>query len=379
MENIWSAVTSHTFQGRNIMDSAKYFLWLNSLQDIGPVLAKRLIEQFRTPQAIFNANDKQLMKVEGIGEYHAKVILENRNLSFDKEIEKLEKQNVYILPINHPDYPFYLKNIYAPPTILYVKGEMVSKDKAIAIVGSRNASSYGMRAAYDFARELARKGITVVSGMARGIDTAAHKGALDGGGRTIAVLGCGLDYIYPPENKELMGKIINNGAVISEYPLGTIPDSKNFPNRNRIISGLSLGTVIVEANIKSGSLITADFAAEQGREVFAVPGQIYSKTSQGTNDLIKQGAKAITKVEDILEEFKIDISKDKANQDKEIENNNLNNEEKVIWESISNEPMHLENIMKLSGFSIGKLNTVITLLELKGLIRQLPGKQFVRN
>ncbi|NQT23051.1 MAG: DNA-protecting protein DprA [Candidatus Omnitrophica bacterium] len=225
--------------------------------------------------------------------------------SLDKEIELIEKLGIKVITIDDKEYPSNLKHIYNPPKVLYVKGKIVPKDHySIAVVGARKSSTYGRETAARLARELAEKSITVVSGMARGIDTYAHRGALESGGRTIAVLGCGINIIYPPENKSLMEEISKSGAVISEFPINTPPLRRNFPMRNRIISGLSFGVVVVEAAEKSGSLITASLALEQGREVFSVPGRVDTRLSRGTLALIKEGAKLVENVDDILEEVK---------------------------------------------------------------------------
>lgn len=363
------------------MNDIRHWLWLSLINDIGPIRAKALLERFGSPEAIWNASEKQLKTVDGIGENYAKSIISSKDrIEIEKELYKINRYQTNIVTLFSECYPEHLKNIYSPPVLLFVKGNLSSADSiSVSIVGSRNATQYGIRVAYDLGKQLAQKGITVVSGMARGIDTAAHKGALDGGGRTIAVLGCGLDFVYPPENKVLMNNISNNGAVITEYPLGTKPDAKNFPCRNRIISGFSLGTIIVEASSRSGSLITADLALEQNREVFAVPGPIYSKASEGTNNLIKQGAKIVTSLVDILEELNIELVNNNCiEQFKQVEYNDLSNEENTIINKISNIPVHLENIMKQTGYAIGKVNSILTMLELKGLIRQLPGRQFIR-
>lgn len=363
------------------MNDTKYWIWLNSINNIGPIKAKRLLEYFKTPKDIWNADKSQLSEIEGIGQNLSFVIESCKDEKYlEDELNKIKKKNIEILTLNDDKYPANLKNIYDPPILLFVKGNISSEDNnAVAIVGSRKATHYGLKAAYELAKQLAQKGITVISGMAKGIDTAAHKGALDAGGRTIAVLGCGLDIVYPYENRILMNEIIKNGAVVTEYPLGTAPEAKNFPRRNRIISGISLGTIIVEASQRSGSLITADFALEQNREVFAVPGQIYTKQSEGTNNLIKQGAKLVTSVEDVLEELNIKIKQDTMVElDQQIQYNNLSKDEKMVFENISNLPIHLEEILNLSHFTIDKLNIIITTLELKGLIKQLPGKVFIR-
>lgn len=361
------------------MDNQNYWMWLNSIPDVGPIRAKILIDIFGAPQAVFEAGSRKLLKVEGIGHHVIESIESSKsqeNLEqIQNRINRLKEYNIDIVDIKSPWYPDSLKNIYASPIILYVKGDLMAQDNnSIAIVGARNATQYGLKVAYDFAKQLAKKGITVISGMARGIDTAAHKGALDGGGRTIGVLGCGIDVVYPPENKELMKRVIQNGAIISEFPLGTIPDARNFPQRNRIISGISRGTLIVEARKNSGSLITADFALEQGKEVYAVPGPIYTVLSSGTNNLIKQGAKLVTCIDDILEEMNIECVSNET-----IETNlNLSADENAIYDFISNMPTSTEYILKSTGLSISKLNTLITMLELKGAIKQLPGNLLIR-
>ena len=364
------------------MSDLKNWLWLNSIPNVGSVRARLLLDKFKSPEIIYNIVKKRLYDIEGIGPNVIESIVNSKNEEFvnnlEKELTRIQKNNIDIITLHDKEYPYNLRNIYSSPILLYKKGNLVNEDNnSIAIVGSRNATSYGLKVAYDLARQLAKRGITIISGMARGIDSQAHKGALDAGGRTIAVLGCGLDVIYPPENKKLMNDIMNNGAVISEFSLGTIPDSKNFPQRNRIISGISRGTVIVEANKKSGSLITADFALEQGREVFAVPGPIYSRFSEGTNNLIKDGAKVVTGIEDILEELKINYIIDNK-ETESLRPDNLTQEENIIYECMSYEPLHVELLMKKSGLSINKMNTILTLLELKGIIKQLPGNQFIR-
>ncbi|HCT64614.1 MAG TPA: DNA-protecting protein DprA [Lachnospiraceae bacterium] len=362
------------------MEDIKYWLWLSSVDEVGPVRARALLEKFGGPEAVWSAGLKQLSWVDGIGEKVAEKIMASKNDDIlNKSIEKVKKYNAKIVTLYNSNYPELLKNTHSAPILLYMNGELVRNEATVSVVGSRNATQYGLRTAYNLAFQLARKGITVVSGMARGIDTAAHKGALDAGGRTIAVLGCGLDIVYPYENKDLMNRIINSGAVVTEYPIGTAPDAKHFPRRNRIISGISLGVLLVEASQKSGSLITADFALEQNREVFAVPGQIGIKSSSGTNGLIKQGAKMVTCIEDILEELNVKSYECVHDNEDQIEKLNLNDDEKIIYSNLSNIPIHLESLMKTSGFSISKLNIIFTMLELKDLIKQLPGKQFIRS
>lgn len=279
---------------------------LNMIPDIGSVRLKKLLEVFSKPENIFKATYEKLTSITGIGSKIASGILTFRKTDLDKEFDLIKKHKLKLVICEDKDYPENLRHIYAPPLVLYIKGEIKETDRfSIAIVGSRRASFYGLSSAEHFAGELSGEGLTIISGMARGIDTYAHRGALRQGGRTIAVIGSGFNHIYPAENKGLAEEIAQNGAVVSEFPIDTRPLSNNFPRRNRVISGLSLGVLVVEAARNSGALITADFALEQGRDVFALPGKIDSGTSFGTNELIKQGAKLASSVEDIMEELNI--------------------------------------------------------------------------
>ncbi|MBN3039340.1 MAG: DNA-processing protein DprA [Candidatus Omnitrophica bacterium] len=295
-----------------------------------------------------------------------------------KTVEK--KSPIKILNFADEEYPINLKYIFDPPASLNIKGSLLKEDSiAIAVVGSRRATYYGQHNAENLAFHLAAKGITIVSGLARGVDSAAHRGALKAGGRTIAVLGSGVDVIYPPENSKLAEDVARNGAVISEFPLGTPPFKQNFPRRNRIISGMSLGIVVIEAAKRSGALITANFALEQGREVFAIPGKIGSLTSQGTHSLIKDGAKLVESVEDIIEEIEsLRIYQDVKKQEA-LPLPGLSEEEKQIYDNITKEPSYIDDIMEKVIFSHGKLLNCLLRLEHKGLIKELPGKQFIRT
>lgn len=289
--------------------SGMSLLVLNALPELGSVRIRKLIDYFGSGEKVLSASISALIEVEGIGRKIANNIISwEKYFDLKKECELIEKYKVRIITINQPEYPALLKEIYDPPIVLYVKGAFKEEDKnSLAIVGSRRASYYGINTARRLARELSCRGFTIVSGFARGVDTAAHEGAIQGNGRTIAVFGCGIDRIYPPENEKMADKIVSHGVVISEFPFGTPPLKENFPKRNRVISGLVLGVVVVEAGRHSGSLITARLAAEQGREVFSVPGRIDAVTSHGANMLIKYGAKPVLDVEDILEEFKTQI------------------------------------------------------------------------
>lgn len=296
------------------------------------------------------------------------------------------------IAIDDKEYPKNLRNIYNPPKILYVNGTLLEADEmAVALVGSRRASVYGLEMCEKLAYELAIRGVTVVSGMARGIDSAAHKGALKAKGRTIAVLGSGHGNIYPPENKKLYHEITKSGAVVTEFENDAAPLPKNFPKRNRIISGLSLGVVVVEAARNSGALITAGFAAEQGRTVFAVPGKISSITSAGTNELIKDGARLVQSVDDILEELSLSEIKplSRAQKDEIKEKiakktetyiyNSLTDDERKIYKALSDEPIYIDEVLDKSGLKAANASKVLLNLELKSLIQQLPGKQFIRK
>lgn len=287
----------------NNLNDKIYWVWLSLIPNLGSIKKQKLLEKYKTPKTIYNLTEKELINIKGIGKNIVQNIL-NKDIrkSVNKHIEYLVKNKIDIVSINENEYPKILKEIYDLPITLYVMGNKhILNDKSVSIVGCREASEYGKKAAKYFAYNLSEKGINIVSGLAKGIDSYAHEGAICGkNGKTIAVIGNGLDTIYPKENKELAKKIVEDGGtIISEYPLGIKPEKMNFPARNRIISGLSEGVIVVEAKIKSGTLITVDFALEQGRDVYVVPGNINSLNSVGTNELIKQGAKLVNTFEDI--------------------------------------------------------------------------------
>lgn len=289
------------------MYDKKYWIWLSRIEGLGSVRKNKLLEIFVDPEVIWNLKFDDIIAIDGFGEKIAKDILDNRyRESLDKYIEYMEKYEISVVTIYDKEYPNKLRHIYDPPVTLYVKGNKdILNGESIAIIGCRDCSNYGKVVAQKMAYELGKENISIISGMAKGIDSQAHIGCLNAKGKTIAVLGSGLDRIYPKENLSLYNEIISlGGAIISEYVIGTKPDKMNFPARNRIISGLSDGLVVVEAKEKSGTLITVDFALEQGKSIFVVPGNITSNNSFGTNELIKQGAKCITTVKDILEEYR---------------------------------------------------------------------------
>lgn len=287
------------------MKDIKYWIWLSRLEGLSPKTLMELLERYKTPKELWNKTKEELM-LDGIKEKQADEIVNPKyRHNLDKYLEYMNNNNIELINIYDKDYPDRLKVIYDPPVVLYVKGnKKILKEKGISIVGCRLCTKYGEKIAKKLSYNLSLNNINIISGLAKGIDSFAHRGTLMAHGRTLAVVGCGLDRVYPQENKELFDEIISNGgAVISEYIIGTKPLAQNFPRRNRIISGLSEGVVVIEAREKSGTLITVDFALEQGKNIYAVPGNIDSPNSYGTNELIKQGAKIITNLQDILEDL----------------------------------------------------------------------------
>ncbi len=355
---------------------------LNAVDGFGSIRSKKLLKFFGSAVGVFSADRIQLSSCGVFTPVLMQRFLEiKKRFNAKKEIELAKKNNIKILTIHDSAYPELLKEIYDPPLVLYVKGNFEPCDcNAIGVVGSRGASFYGLSCAKEFSHYLSKAGITIVSGMARGIDTSAHRAALDAGGRTIACLGSGLLNIYPPENEMLFEEISENGAVISEFPLDTEPLAQNFPVRNRVISGLSRGVLVVEANQKSGALITARFALEQSREVFAIPGKLSSDTSRGTNDLIKQGAKMVTRPEEILEDLRFNF--EPANLiEKELSGGAgyaLASEELKVVNILDDEPKCVDDISVLTGIKAQDLLVILTHLELKNIVKRLTGQTFVR-
>ncbi|HUL31955.1 MAG TPA: DNA-processing protein DprA [Thermodesulfobacteriota bacterium] len=359
-----------------------YWLALSLTPGLGSILIKRLLDRFKTPEAVFRASQKDLLRIEGLGEKVTREIqkgpLEN---AVKRELSLLEKAGGKIMTLKDEAYPKRLKDIYDPPALVYVMGELREEDElAIAIVGSRKTSPYGRWFTEKIGHDLARHGITIISGMARGIDAMAHQGALQGGGRTVAVLGCGIDVIYPSENRNLFYQIVEHGAALSEFPMGSPPEGGHFPRRNRIISGLSIGVVIVQASTGSGSLITAGYALEQGREVFAVPGNVGAEGSRGTNQLIKEGAKLVESSEDILDEILPQWRRERETvQRSEPRGPDLGAEEKVLYNLLGDTPLHIDAIIRESRLDPGKVSSLLLNLELNGLISQWPGKCFSKK
>lgn len=367
-------------------DKLTYWLALKSIAGIGNVGFIALTDNFGTPQAVFSATATELQTVPGITKKAAAGITAFRDWErINKYLDFVENAGINIVAYKDELYPAKLLEIYDRPPLLYTKGSLKKDDLNISIVGSRLASTYGKYTTERLSRELALLGATVVSGMARGIDSAAHRGALTAQGRTIAVLGSGLDIVYPPENKKLFAEICEKGAVVSEFPLGTPPRACNFPARNRIISGMSYGVVVVEAGEKSGSLITAKLALEQGREVFAVPGSIDSAGSRGTNKLIKQGAKLIENTDDILEEILPQLEKPKTQESLSIstqdtchvqKNYDFKSIDRQIIALLSEKSLHIDDLINTTGLAPGDILSSLMKLELNGIIQQHPGKYF---
>jgi DNA processing protein len=358
------------------MSDLRYWVGLSLLPEVGPVGAKKLLSVFLTPQKVFSATLDELMAVEGVGLNRAKTIKGFSSWeAAERQILELKKQGIKAVCLDDPVYPALLREIDDAPVILYMRGDILSDDKyALAIVGSRKATSYGKAVAESISEDLASMGFTIVSGMARGIDSTAHGAAIKAGGRTIAVLGTGVDTPYPSENKNLMETIVQSGYVVSEFPPGTKPERENFPRRNRLISGLSLGVIVVEAASDSGALITARYSVEQGREVFAVPGNITAPYSRGTNKLIKQGAILARNAQDIVEEL-APVLKGflKSNKKSSIK---ITEDEEQLCNFLSGEPKQIDIISRESGLPASRILGILLGLELKGAVKQLTGKRF---
>lgn len=354
---------------------------MNAIPGLTPTKIEFLLDKLGSPETIFRERTDSLQKIAGLSNEVAQRIKQKEKwLDLDKELALAQELHCQIITLQSPQYPSLLKNISSSPIVLYVKGKLPEENHNIAIVGTRRASYYGKETAERLAGELAERGVTIVSGMARGIDTWAQRGCLKKKGKTVAILGSGLNRIYPPENRNLAEEIASYGALVSEYPLNTSPDKWNFPRRNRIISGLSLGVVVVEAGASSGASITANFALEQGREVFAVPGKIDSRTSAGTNRLIQEGAKLVTNWKDILLEVLPQVvtqGEEKEEKQKSLFPT-LDKTEQLIYELLSSEPQHIEELIEKSNLPSSLALSLLMSLEIKGLVKQLPGKLFVK-
>ena len=404
------------------VSTLKYWVWLSSLSGVGPITAKKLLERFETVEKVFFARDEEYEDVPGIRKSEIAALSKKNIGSANKILSECEENNFRIITIQDAEYPERLRNIYDPPIVLYIKGRLpvIDEEAAVAIVGSRSCTPYGTSAAEKIGYELARHGLVVVTGLARGIDSAAAKGALRGGGRVLGVLGCGLDIVYPAGNKPLFEDVSAAGALISEYPPGSPAEASHFPIRNRIISGISLGVAVIEAPKKSGALITAARALEQGRDVFALPGNVDAQSCEGSNLLLKEGALPLISAVDIAQEYaglfpeKI-IIRDKSNlipldkksaeklveeqansgngtaesDEKVVDNDKtveyidlgkllsgLSGDERLICEAIGNDTVHVDEIIQKTELSAQVALSTLTVLEINGIVEQYKGKYF---
>ena len=358
-----------------INKETRYWVGFSLIPGIGPVRFSQLEKYFGSLENAWTAGAGELT-ASGVGSATVAAITSSRpKISLDAEMEKCERYGISVLTVHDEGYPARLKEIHDPPAVLYVRGEILPQDEwCLAVVGTRRATAYGRQVTEELVADIARNRITVVSGMARGIDSIAHRSALEAGGRTFAVFGCGLDIVYPAENAELARRIIGQGALISEYPLGTKPRAEHFPRRNRIISGLSLGVLISEAGDDSGALITVRTALEQNREVFSVPGSILSPSSRGTNGLIKDGAKLVQSVTDILEELNLTAV---AHQIEFKEVIPASDTETLILSKLSTEPVHADEICQMTALPMATVSSTLAMMELKGMVKQMGGMNYV--
>ena len=350
------------------MDEKPYWVAFNSVRGIGAVRLQLLHDYFGNLEIAWDA-PIEAFKEAGLNERVVESILHRRQiLDVIGYYQKIIDSGIKIVLETEEGYPRRLKDIAKPPPVLYIRGSYTMEDEwAVSIVGTRRVTSYGKQVTTELANFLARNGITVISGLARGVDSIAHQNAIDAGGRSIAILGCGVDCIYPPENRKVAEEMIQRGALISDYAPGTPPDAKNFPPRNRIISGLGLATVVIEAGERSGALITASFAVEQGREVFAVPGPIYAPQSKGTNALIQQGAQPFLSPEELLELLNLEMVDEQKSTRHELQAEPF---EAEILELIQNEPLHVDEICDLCDEPVERVSATLIIMELKGLVRQ---------
>jgi DNA processing protein len=356
---------------------AGYWIAWSKVTGIGAARLKRLWEHFGDLEAAWRAPESALVQAGLDGRVAAAAVAERGSLNPLAEQERLAAARVELITIDDPTYPALLRRGDGAPAFLHVRGELVPEDEiSIAVVGSRAVTPYGRQVTQQFTTDLARQGLTIISGLARGVDAVAHRAAIDAGGRTIAVLGCGVDVVYPPEHRALAAEIATHGAVVSEFPLGAKPDAPNFPMRNRIIAGMSLGTLVIEAGKSSGALITASNALEWNREVFAIPGSIYSPRCEGTNRLISKGeAKLVSNVNDILEELKVSLVPQQLAMDSLLAHDQT---ERRLLDRLGQEPVHVDALTRLTDLPVSVVTSTLTMLELRGLVRQVSAMQFVR-
>lgn len=357
------------------MSDAKYWVGFSMISGIGQVKFKQIKNYFGGLEEAWHAPASEF-KAAGLDDRLIKVIMNRRrSIDLDAEMEKLERRKVAVLTQDDPGFPWRLKEIYDAPYVLYIRGELKPEDEiSLTVVGTRRVSSYGREATQRLVTDLVQNNITIVSGLARGIDTFAHRAALTAGGRTIAVFACGLDIVYPTENRWLAQKIIEHGALISDYPLGVRAQAENFPRRNRIVSGLTLGTLVVEAPERSGALITANLALQQDREVFAIPGSIFSANSRGNNGLIRDGAKLVMDVNDILEEFNLNAYPQQIGFAELLPENET---ESILLKHLSQEPLHIDELSHRCSLPVSTVSSTLTMMELKGMVNQLGSMNYI--
>ena len=359
------------------MDDLKYWLALNRIPGLGTVRFRMLERHFRTLEAAWRADAGELARAGLDRRVVSNIVKQRPDISPDEEMARVEEQGISALTWHDSQYPSRLKEIYDPPPVLYVQGELLPEDeRSVAIVGTRKATVYGREVTSALAGDLARNGVTIISGLARGIDGTAHRATLDAGERTIAVLASGLDITYPREHKGLSEQIAQRGALVSEYPLGRRPDARNFPRRNRIMSGMTLGTLVTEAGDVSGALWTVRHALEQNREVFCVPGSIFSPVSRGTNLLIQEGAKLVMDYKDVLEELNLTAVVHQI--ELPVAPQPLDETEAPIIEQLSHEPVHIDDLSRQLGLPIAQISSTLAMMEIKGQVKQVGGMHYIR-
>lgn len=362
------------------MIERQYWVGFNLVSGVGPVLLRRMLEQFGSLSEAWRA-EPHMLHAAGLGKRAVTSLQEvSRRVDLDAELARLDKLGIAVLTWEDDDYPTLLaslREIDQAPPVIYLRGSLADADEwAITMVGTRSVSPYGRQVTYQLANELAANGLVIVSGLARGVDAEAHQAALDAGKRTIAVLPCGLDTIYPPEHRGLAARIVQQGAVMTPFPLGTIPKATNFAPRNRMLSGLGRGVLVTEAGMKSGALVTASYALEQGREVFAVPGNITAQGSNGTNRLIQDGAHPALAAQDVLDVLKLDRITQFVEARASLPV--LGGDGEVVLRQLSAEPLHIDELTRQCGLPVSRVSSILTMLELRGMIRQVGRMTYVR-
>jgi len=359
------------------MTELKYWLGFNYVSGIGPAKIQALLGYFGSLEKAWNATDSQLRDI-GFDARAIQSLNETRqNFDLDQYAQRVESSGVSVVTWGSPEYPELLREIPAAPPLVFLRGQLEPIDRwAVAVVGTRRLTAYGRQVTHDLVAGLVGNGITIISGLARGIDAVAHRTAIEGGGRTIAVMASGIDKIYPPEHRDLAREIVaGHGALVTDYPFGAEPESNHFPARNRLISGLSLGVIVIEAGERSGALITARFALEQNREVFAVPGNIHSPVSVGTNRLIQQGGKLVMRVEDVLEELNLKMVAEQAVAQIMLPETA---EEAALIAQLSSQPVHVDELGRLTSMPMSLIGSTLTMMELKGMVQQVGGMNYIR-